>query len=55
VDKLTKNKIESGIYNFDVNRNLLNPDFKECVILPCHQGISSDDINKIINLIKKNL
>ena len=53
--ELTKNNIESGVYNFDVNRNLLEPDFKECVGIPCHQGVSEENTFNIIEIIRKTI
>ncbi len=53
VQALQKNSIETGIYHFDVQRNMLNPEFKECVAVPCHQGLTEDEIERIITIIKK--
>jgi dTDP-4-amino-4,6-dideoxygalactose transaminase len=54
VAEALKNKnIESGVYHFDVNRNVLKPDFKECVIVPCHQGIPEKKILEIVEIIRK--
>ena len=53
VKSLNENDIESGVYHFDVNRNMLKPDFRKCVPLPCHQGLSEDDIGNIIEIVKK--
>ena len=44
--------IESGVYNFDINRNMLKPDFRECVPVPCHQGLGSTGLGKIIDTIR---
>ncbi len=44
---------ESGVYHFDVNRNMLNPRFVECVALPCHQALSVRDIERIIQIVRK--
>jgi len=52
VNALRKNGIESGIYHFDINRNLTDPDFKECVAVPCHQGIN---MTKMIKIIKNGI
>ena len=52
VKALTSSGIESGIYHFDVNRNLLNPDFRKCVAVPCHQGLSEDEVARIIGVVK---
>ena len=43
--------VECGVYHFDVNRNMLEPDFKECVPIPCHQGISQKQMESIIDAI----
>lgn len=53
VQSLRKNNIESGAYHFDVNRNMLKPDFRKCVPIPCHQGLSEDDMTQIIEIIKR--
>lgn len=50
---LTEKGIESGLYHFDINRNMLKPDFKECVAIPCHQGLSENNILRIIEIVKK--
>jgi len=42
----------TNIYHFDVNRNLFNPNFLECVWIPNHQGLSLNDIDKISGLIR---
>ncbi len=47
--------IESGVYHFDINRNMLKPRFVECVAVPCHQGISSAVIGSMIDRIKATL
>ena len=47
--------IRSGMYHFDVNRNMANPVFERCVHLPVHEGVNeivrkqiTDQINLII-------
>lgn len=47
--------IESGVYHFDVNRNMLRPKFVECVPVPCHQGLSGAVIERMIGIIKSAL
>ena len=49
---LRKRGIESGVYHFDVNRNMLAPNFVECVAVPCHQGVSSAVIGSMIDTIR---
>ena len=48
---LTKAGVESGIFHFDVNRNMLDSDYRECLAVPCHDGIPQRDMQRIINLI----
>ena len=45
--------IHTGVYHFDINRNLLNPKFVKCVWVPVHQGISLDGMARICGLIKE--
>ena len=49
---LQKRGIESGVYHFDMNRNMLKPHFVECVAVPCHQGISDAVIGSMIDIVK---
>jgi len=51
VSLLRQNGVKSDVYHFDLNRNMLKPDFKECVPLPCHQGMTEDDIYRIIDIV----
>ena len=54
-NKLINSGINTNIYNFDINRNLLNPSFKKCLWLPVHQELSINEIDNISNLIKSVL
>lgn len=44
--------VESGIFHFDVNRNMLDPDYRECLAVPCHDGITDKEMDNIIRIIK---
>lgn len=50
---LQKNKINTGIYNFDVNRNLFNPYYKKCLWVPIHSGINTDKMEMICSIISR--
>lgn len=53
--KALKDKnIATGLYNFDINRNFLSPNFVPCVWVPCHSGISDEMFSDIADLISKN-
>lgn len=49
---LRKAKIESGIYHFDINRNMFDPDFQICVSIPCHHQMTDNDVDKVIEVVK---
>lgn len=51
-EKFLKYGIWTDIYHFDVNRNMLNPNFKKCVWVPIHHGISSEKMETICNIIR---
>ena len=50
---LREKNILAGIYNFDINRNLLSPNFVPCVWIPCHSGISDEFFSDMAELIIK--
>ena len=51
-EKLLAAEIWTDLYHFDVNRNLLHPQFKKCVWIPIHQGISRTEMERICGLIR---
>lgn len=51
VGELNKNGIESSIMHFDVNRNIFDSNYQNCLALPCHQGLSQNEITYICDLI----
>lgn len=53
IERLKQINFITGIYNFDVNRNLLDPSFKKCIWIPIHQGINHEHMNIICETIKK--
>jgi hypothetical protein len=52
VSVLKDNNFETGVYFFDLNRFMLEPDFVKTVLIPCHSGISDNNLDKLIGLIK---
>ena len=53
VDALRKKGIETGVYQFDINRNVLSPRFVPCIWVPCHSGISDGEFEKITRTVLK--
>ena len=43
---------ESGIYHFDAARDVFSPDFVACVPLPVHQGLSTADMDTLVETIR---
>jgi len=52
VKRLRERNVITDIYHFDVNRNLLNPNFRKCLWTPVHQGIAPDTLEMICETIK---
>lgn len=50
---LLQKGFESGVYHFDVNRNMLRPKFKECVALPCGDTMSPRALARVIDIVRK--
>lgn len=50
---LQKAGFESGVYHFDINRNMLKPNFKECVALPCSQRLSLVQIAEVVDIVRR--
>lgn len=43
--------VRAGIYHVDINRDMSNPDYRQCVLIPCHQEISLSDFENICRTI----
>ena len=48
---LLHKNIFTGIYHFDINRNLFNPFFKKCIWMPVHQGLDPEKMQEICETI----
>lgn len=49
---LNRNNIETSILHFDVNRNIFDSNYVECLALPCHQELSQRDVSYVCKIIK---
>ncbi len=52
---LLQKKISTGIYHFDINRNLFNPIYKKCIWVPVHQGLDPEKMAEICETISSAL
>ena len=44
--------LDTDLYYFDVNRDMIDPNFRECIWLPVHQDIDRDIRLHIVNVIR---
>jgi len=50
---LHENGIASGVYRVDHNRNMYAPDYRPCILLPCHQNIAASKFDEICGIVKE--
>ncbi|OFZ80466.1 MAG: hypothetical protein A2583_14275 [Bdellovibrionales bacterium RIFOXYD1_FULL_53_11] len=55
VHKLNLNGYHAGVYRFDAARFMFEPRFVECILLPCHSGISDRDFDTMTGIIVESL
>jgi len=51
---LEASQIYAGIYRLDVRRNMYHPEYKPCVLLPCHQHISMQQMAEMCEIVLHN-
>lgn len=49
---LEEQGVVAGVYHVDVNRNMYEPDYKPCLLLPCHQDIAMEDFEGICRTVR---
>ena len=54
-NSLLEKNVYTGIYHFDVNRNLFNPYYKKCIWVPVHQGLDTGKMEEICEIISSAL
>jgi dTDP-4-amino-4,6-dideoxygalactose transaminase len=52
---LADKHIQTGLYHFDFNRNLLKPDFRPCIWIPCQAAMSDKLFSDLTQLVIKTL
>jgi hypothetical protein len=52
VGKLRVRGFYSDVQHFDLNRNLFNPNFRRCALIPVHQGLGEQDMDEICSVIR---
>ena len=48
---LRGNNIITEILHFDIQRNMLHPDYRKCLAVPCHQNLEKNDLMMICKII----
>lgn len=49
---LEEQGVEAGIYHVDVRRNMYDPEYRSCLLIPCHQDIPMDEFERICVTIR---
>jgi len=52
-EELRRRNILVGVNYFDMNRNILSPNFKRVLALPCHQDLSPSNIEYLLDSLKE--
>jgi hypothetical protein len=55
VERLTDAGIAAGTYNFDVNRNIFDPAYRPCVLVPIHGAMTGAGMDRLIEILKRML
>ena len=50
---LKEKNINAEILHFDVNRNMLDPQYKKCLALPCHQEITDEELSAMCDIMRR--
>lgn len=50
-NELAEIGMHAGIYQVDINRNYFNPDYKSCILLPCHQNVPLNKLEEACAII----
>ena len=50
---LKEKNIVVDILHFDVNRNMLNPQYKKCLAFPCHQYVTDEELRVMCEVIAR--
>jgi hypothetical protein len=51
IERLKQENIKAEKLHFDVNRNIFNPSYKECLVVPCHQYLKEKDLETIVGVV----
>lgn len=41
---LSEAGIDAGVYHVDINRDMTSPDYRRCILLPCHQNVTDEHL-----------
>jgi hypothetical protein len=55
VTALAERGINAGRYQFDFARCVFEPDFRPCVLVPIHSGMSGQGMDRLIDAIESEL
>ena len=52
-DVLRREGFEAGVYHVDVNRDMTAPDYRPCLLLPCHDLIPEGDFARMCEMVRQ--
>jgi hypothetical protein len=51
---LAEQGVSAGLYHVDLNRGAQRPNYRECLLLPCHHAISVEDFATLCQTVRAN-
>ncbi len=52
--ELSEVGIDAGIYRVDINRDMMNPDYRRCLLLPCHQDVTDNHLEIMGRILNRD-
>lgn len=52
-EALESEGVRAGIYHVDLNRNMYQPRYRRCLLLPCHQAIPMNRFQEICRIVRR--
>lgn len=46
--------ISVNVYRVDINRDMMNPDYRRCILLPCHQDLNDGHLDIIERVLRRD-
>ena len=50
---LSKAGIDAGVYHVDINRDMADPEYRRCLLLPAHQDVTDDHLQTMERILNQ--